>query len=292
MNSPNYINSKSIEKFIDLALEEDLGKGEFFGDHSSLASIPEDAVESAVLLSKDEGIVAGVELATIIFKHVDDSLNVSRFFDDGAVVKKRDIVLEVSGNARSILKAERIVLNCIQRMSGIATYTNKVTNILKGTNTKVLDTRKTTPNFRMLEKWAVYIGGGTNHRYGLFDMIMLKDNHIDYAGGIKRAVLAADDYRQNLGKNIKIEVETRNIQEVKEALATGLVDVIMLDNMSYEEMKTAVQTIDGKVTTEASGGITLETVEQVAACGVDFISMGALTYGATPLDFSLKAKNN
>lgn len=292
MNSPNYINSKSIEKFIDLALEEDLGKGEFFGDHSSLASIPEDAVESAVLLSKDEGIVAGVELATIIFKHVDDSLNVSSFFDDGAVVKKRDIVLEVSGNARSILKAERIVLNCIQRMSGIATYTNKVTNILKGTNTKVLDTRKTTPNFRMLEKWAVYIGGGTNHRYGLFDMIMLKDNHIDYAGGIKRAVLAADDYRQNLGKNIKIEVETRNIQEVKEALATGLVDVIMLDNMSYEEMKTAVQTIDGKVTTEASGGITLETVEQVAACGVDFISMGALTYGATPLDFSLKAKNN
>ncbi len=286
MKKPSYITEEAVSHFINLALSEDIGDG----DHSSLASIPKNTTNNAILLSKDIGIVAGVGLSEMIFKHVEASLEVSTFLEEGAEVKKGDIVLEVSGDARAILKAERIVLNCIQRMSGIATHTKMVADKLAGTSTKVLDTRKTTPNFRMFEKWAVLIGGGENHRFGLFDMIMLKDNHIDYAGGVIKAAMAADEYRKKLGKSLKIEIETRNIEEVNQALSTGVVDVIMLDNMTFEEMRAAVKLIGGRVQTEASGGITLETVEQVAKCGVDYISMGALTYGAKPLDFSLKAK--
>ncbi len=286
MKTPEYINQKALQTFIERALQEDVGEG----DHSSLAAIPATAQNSAVLLAKDEGIVAGVALAETIFKHVDHTLTVNVFLSDGTAFTYGDIILEVSGAARSILTAERLVLNCIQRMSGIATYTRNVVDTLANTQTKVLDTRKTTPNFRMMEKWAVAIGGGVNHRFGLFDMIMLKDNHIDYAGSIAKAVEAAVAYRNQLGTPLRIEVETRNLAEVQQALDTQKVDVIMLDNMSLDDMKQAVALIDGRVTTEASGGITLENLEAVAQCGVDFISMGALTYGAKSLDFSLKAK--
>jgi len=232
-------------------------------------------------------------LAERIFKRVNPDLQLVILIKDGAEVRKGDVAFVAEGKAQSILTAERLVLNCMQRMSAIATQTRKAAKMLEGTKTKVLDTRKTTPNFRMMEKWAVKIGGGENHRFGLFDMIMLKDNHIDYAGGVTKAIQAALDYRKRLGKDIDIEVETRNLEEVKEAIEVGKdgIKVIMLDNMSLEMMAEAVKLINGKYLTEASGGLQIQDLPAVAACGVDFISMGALTHSAKAVDLSLKAIN-
>ncbi|MDX5347450.1 MAG: carboxylating nicotinate-nucleotide diphosphorylase [Hymenobacteraceae bacterium] len=281
----SYLTNDSIAQFIKTALAEDIGDG----DHSSLASIPADAQNRARLLVKGDGILAGVELAKKIFAQVDPELKVEVSLPDGTAVKHGDVALTVSGKAQSILTAERLVLNCMQRMSGIATYTHHLTSLIEGTGAKLLDTRKTTPNFRIMEKWAVLIGGGHNHRFGLFDMIILKDNHVDYAGGIKQAITATKDYLQKLGKNLRIEVETRNLDEVQQVLDTGGVDRIMLDNMSYDMMREAVKMIGGNYETEASGGITEQTIRQVAECGVDFISVGALTHSIKSMDLSLKA---
>jgi nicotinate-nucleotide pyrophosphorylase (carboxylating) len=259
------------------------------GDHSSLAAIPAETQHRAKLLVKDDGILAGVELAIEIFKTVDSGLTCRIFKKDGDSIQKGDIVLEVSGAARSILTAERLVLNCMQRMSGIATKTHQLLQLLKGTKTQLLDTRKTTPNFRLLEKWAVKIGGGVNHRIGLYDMIMLKDNHIDMAGGIERAIIQTKEYLRATNRNLRIEIETRTLEEVRQVLNIGGVDIIMLDNMSPAEMKVAVSEINGRYVTEASGGITEENIREVAETGVDFISVGALTHSIKSLDLSLKA---
>ena len=282
---PTYLTEKSISDFIAMALAEDIGDG----DHSSLASIPGDAQNQARLLVKGDGILAGVELAGYIFNAVDPGLQVEVLLQDGASVKYGDVALTVKGKAQSILTAERLVLNCMQRMSGIATYTHHLTDLIKGTNAKLLDTRKTTPNFRIMEKWAVVIGGGHNHRFGLYDMIILKDNHVDYAGGIKEAIVGTQRYLQEKGKDLRIEVETRNLDEVKQALETGGIHRIMLDNMSPEMMREAVAMIGGKFETEASGGITETTIRSVAECGVDYISVGALTHSIKSIDLSLKA---
>ncbi|MDO1446862.1 carboxylating nicotinate-nucleotide diphosphorylase [Rhodocytophaga aerolata] len=282
---PDYLTPEAIRQFITLALQEDVGDG----DHSSLAAVPANASNRARLLIKDTGVLAGMELAQAIFAQVDASLQVQVLLRDGSPVKPGDIGLTVSGNAQSILKAERLVLNCMQRMSGIATYTNRLVKLIEGTGASLLDTRKTTPLFRMIEKWAVVIGGGLNHRYGLFDMIILKDNHVDYAGGIRQAIEATNRYLTSTNKDLKIVIETRNLQEVEEVLATGNVFRIMLDNMSPALMKQAVQLINGRYPTEASGGITLETIREVAESGVDFISVGALTHSIKSLDISLKA---
>jgi nicotinate-nucleotide pyrophosphorylase (carboxylating) len=259
------------------------------GDHSSLASIPQEKTSQAQLLVKDEGILAGVELAVSIFHFFDPSLKIDLRLSDGAKIKQGDVAFIVSGSARSILTTERLVLNCMQRMSGIATTTNRLNEKVKGTNAKILDTRKTTPNFRLLEKWAVAIGGGKNHRIGLYDMIMLKDNHIDMAGGIRAAINRTKDYLRATNKDLKIEIETRNLKEVQEVMETGGIDIIMLDNMSISTMREAVSMIGGKYKTEASGGITEDTIGAVAGCGVDFISVGALTHSFKSLDLSLKA---
>ncbi|GAA4439248.1 carboxylating nicotinate-nucleotide diphosphorylase [Pontibacter saemangeumensis] len=282
---PTYLTQQSISEFIARALAEDVGDG----DHSSLAAIPADAQNQARLLIKGEGILAGVELAGYIFKAVDPSLQVDVLLQDGTPVKYGDIGLTVRGRAQSILTAERLVLNCMQRMSGIATYTHSLVQLIEGTGAKLLDTRKTTPNFRLMEKWAVVIGGGHNHRFGLYDMIMLKDNHVDYAGGIRQAITATHRYLQEKGKSLQIEVETRTLQEVKEALETGGIHRIMLDNMTPAMMREAVQLIGGKYETEASGGITEKTIRAVAETGVDYISVGALTHSTGSMDISLKA---
>jgi nicotinate-nucleotide pyrophosphorylase (carboxylating) len=281
----SYLSEENINTFIQQALAEDVGDG----DHSSLAAIPADAINQAQLLVKDEGILAGVELAGYIFKAVDPELELDVLINDGDRVTFGDVALTVKGNAQSILTAERLVLNCMQRMSGIATYTHQLSELIAGTSAKLLDTRKTTPNFRMLEKWAVLIGGGLNHRYGLFDMIILKDNHVDYAGGIQKAIIATQRYLKAKGKDLKIEVETRNLNEVREALDTGGIHRIMLDNMTPDMMREAVSLIDGRYETEASGGITEKTIQSVAESGVDFISVGALTHSIKSLDLSLKA---
>lgn len=280
-----YLTEKSINEFIVRALTEDVGDG----DHSSLASIPADAQNQARLLVKGDGILAGVELAGYIFKAVDPDLQLDVLMRDGDRMKYGDVAFTVKGKAQSILTAERLVLNCMQRMSGIATYTNYMASLIAGTNTKLLDTRKTTPNFRIMEKWAVVIGGGHNHRFGLYDMVMLKDNHVDYAGGVRKAITATQKYLQEKGKDLKIEVETRSLQEVQEALDTGGIHRIMLDNMSTDMMREAVSMIGGKYEVEASGGITEETIRAVAECGVDFISVGALTHSNRSIDLSLKA---
>lgn len=280
-----YLTEKSINEFIVRALTEDVGDG----DHSSLASIPADAQNQARLLVKGDGILAGVELAGYIFKAVDPDLQLDVLMHDGDRMKYGDVAFTVKGKAQSILTAERLVLNCMQRMSGIATYTNYMASLIAGTNTKLLDTRKTTPNFRIMEKWAVVIGGGHNHRFGLYDMVMLKDNHVDYAGGVRKAITATQKYLQEKGKDLKIEVETRSLQEVQEALDTGGIHRIMLDNMSTDMMREAVSMIGGKYEVEASGGITEETIRAVAECGVDFISVGALTHSNRSIDLSLKA---
>ncbi len=282
---PDYISPEFLQHFIKNAFIEDVGDG----DHSTLGSIRADANSKAILKVKDEGILAGVDLALEIFKYFDPTLSVQISLQDGAWVKPGDIAFTVQGRSRAILTCERLVLNCMQRMSGIATKTQHLVKILEGTSTKLLDTRKTTPNFRLPEKWAVKIGGGENHRIGLYDMIMLKDNHIDMAGGIRQAINQTKDYLRASNKKLKIEVETRTLQEVEEVLSTGGVDIIMLDNMSLDVLRSAVQLIGQRAKTEASGGITEQTLRNVAACGVDYISVGALTHSYRSLDLSLKA---
>ncbi|KAA9333077.1 carboxylating nicotinate-nucleotide diphosphorylase [Hymenobacter busanensis] len=280
-----YLRPEALHAFIQSALAEDVGDG----DHSSLAGVPAAARKQARLLVKDEGVLAGVELALLIFREVDPTLQVQVLLPDGSRVKHGDVALTVEGPARSILTAERLVLNCMQRMSGIATHTAYLTGLLAGTTAKLLDTRKTTPNFRLCEKWAVLIGGGVNHRYGLFDMIILKDNHVDYAGGIRQAIEATHRYLQELGRKLPIEVETRTLAEVQQVLEVGGVDRIMLDNMPPAMLREAVALIAGRFPTEASGGITEHTIAAVAATGVDYISVGALTHSIKSLDLSLKA---
>ena len=282
---PDYITEDFLNQFIASALAEDIGDG----DHSTLASIPATESKKARLVVKDEGVLAGVFLATRIFQFFDKTLKIETRMEDGALVKPGDIAFVVSGLARSILTTERLVLNCMQRMSGIATKTNQLTRLIAGTGATVLDTRKTTPNFRLLEKWAVRIGGGSNHRIGLFDMIMLKDNHIDMAGGIEQAIIRTKDYLRANNRNLRIEIETRNLEEVRKVVDVGGIDIIMLDNMTLNDMAQAVRLIGGKYKTEASGNITEETIRSVAECGVDYISVGALTHSFKSLDLSLKA---
>ena len=281
---PSYLTEEALQSFIITALAEDIGEG----DHSSLGAIAHDLQSSARLLIKDNGILAGVELAGKIFNQVDPQLQINFHKKDGDIIHKGEIALEVTGNARSILSAERLVLNCMQRMSGIATYAQQLCKLIEGTGAKLLDTRKTTPNFRLMEKWAVVIGGGRNHRFALYDMIMLKDNHVDMAGGIQQAIENTQRYLHKNKKDMKIEIETRNLMEVADAIRVGGIDIIMLDNMSIDEMKMAVQMIDGRYRTEASGGITEATLRAVAESGVDFISVGALTHSVKSLDLSLK----
>jgi nicotinate-nucleotide pyrophosphorylase (carboxylating) len=281
---PSYLTPKAIHSFIESALAEDVGEG----DHSALGAVPENTIAKARLLVKDDGIIAGIDLAGMVFNYVDSRLRVEFMVKDGEVIRKGDIAFIVEGPARSILSAERLVLNCMQRMSGIATYTRKLCKLVEGTKARIMDTRKTTPNFRLMEKWAVCIGGGMNHRFALYSMVMLKDNHVDMAGGIRRAIENTKQYLLRTGKTLEIEVETRNLAEVEEVLAIGGVDVVMLDNMSIEDMKTAVGKMDGKMKSEASGGITEATLRSVAECGVDYISVGALTHSVKSLDLSLK----
>ena len=275
-----------IQHFIEEALQEDLGDG----DHTSLATVPASATGSASLLVKDTGVLAGVELAKAIFNYVDPNLNLTFFKQDGDWIEPGMTVLEVSGLSQSILKAERLVLNCMQRMSGIATYTRSLVQIIHGTKAKLLDTRKTTPNFRLAEKWACKIGGSTNHRYGLFDMILIKDNHVDFAGGIPAALEKAFAYNLLRDKKLAIEIEVRNEKELDEVLEIGGVQRIMLDNFSPSQLRDAVRKINCRFITEASGGINETTLRAYAETGVDFISVGALTHHIKSLDLSLKAK--
>ncbi|MDH6251884.1 nicotinate-nucleotide pyrophosphorylase (carboxylating) [Chryseobacterium sp. H1D6B] len=284
MKRPNYVTDKALKTFIKSAIEEDIQDG----DHSTLSTIPKDLEQSAKLLVKQNCILAGVELAAIIFNTFDKNLKVETFIKDGETAAAGDVAFIVTGSARSILSTERLILNCMQRMSGIATLTHDWDARLVGTKTKLLDTRKTTPNFRICEKWAVAIGGGTNHRYGLYDMIMLKDNHIDYNGSITNAVAMAKDYIKKNKKKLKIEVETRNLEEVQEAIKAKA-DRIMLDNMDVKTMKQAVKMINGSCESEASGGITRDTLKEIASTGVTYISAGALTHSAENIDLSLKA---
>lgn len=283
---PPYVTSELLNDFIDRAFQEDLGDG----DHSTLASIPADAEKSAYLLMKESGVIAGMDLAPLIFHKLDPNMTIEPLVKDGEEVKKGDIILRLKGKVRAILSGERLLLNCMQRMSGIATKTAYLNTLIKGTSARLLDTRKTTPNMRMLEKWAVIIGGGVNHRYGLYDMVMLKDNHVDFAGGIEKAVHSTQEYLKAKGLKLKIEVETRNLDEVQQALDTRGVDRIMLDNMSNEDMRAAVELIAKRSETEASGGITEKTIRSVAETGVDYISVGALTHSIKSLDISLKAE--
>lgn len=274
-----------LEGIIANAIREDVGDG----DHSSLACIPQEAQGKAKLLVKDEGILAGVEFAKQVFNHVDDDLKLEIRIKDGASVKYDDVAFFVEGSSLSILKAERLVLNGMQRMSAIATKTAYFVKLLEGTKTKILDTRKTTPGIRALEKWAVKIGGGENHRFALYDMIMLKDNHIDFAGGITKAIRMTHDYLERIGKDLKIIVEARNLDEVKEILKSDGVYRVLLDNFSYDDTKDAVALIGDKCFTESSGGINQDTIRAYAECGVDFISSGALTHSVHNMDLSLKA---
>ncbi|WP_051312874.1 carboxylating nicotinate-nucleotide diphosphorylase [Sporocytophaga myxococcoides] len=281
----NFLSEQAIFEFIDSALAEDVGNG----DHSTLASVPADAINKAQLLVKDEGVLAGVALSEMIFSRVDPDLRMEILIPDGIRVKPKDVAFKVHGRARSILTGERLVLNCMQRMSGIATLTTTYNELIRDTGCKLLDTRKTTPNFRLPEKWAVAIGGGVNHRFGLYDMIILKDNHIDFAGGIKQAIESTKNYLQKHSLSLKIEVETRSLKEVEEVLNVGGIDRIMLDNMSPQLMKEAVALIARKFETEASGGINESTIRSYALTGVDYISCGALTHSFRSLDLSLKA---
>lgn len=275
-----------LEEIIKNAFREDIGDG----DHSTLACVPENAQGKAKLLIKDSGVLAGVELAQQIFHMFDPELKITVHIQDGAEVKFGDIAFEVEGKSRSILTTERLVLNFMQRMSGIATQTRQITKLINGLDTKLLDTRKTTPGIRFIEKWAVRIGGGHNHRFALYDMIMLKDNHVDYAGGIEQAINRTQEYLKTTGKNLKVEIEVRNEDELKQVLAVGKVDRIMLDNFSPERIKAALPLIPKTFEVEASGGITLETIRSYAETGVDFISVGALTHSFKSLDMSLKAE--
>lgn len=279
------MNRLLLKEFVDNALKEDIGDG----DHSSLASIPASARGKVQLLVKENGILAGVEVAKVLFEELEPGILIEQFLNDGAQIKPGDIVLTVEGKVHTLLKAERLVLNIMQRMSGIATQTKVYAERLEGLHTKVLDTRKTTPGMRMLEKEAVRIGGGMNHRMGLYDMIMLKDNHVDFAGGIEKAITAVHNYLKTTGKYLKIEIEVRSIAELNEVLRIGGVDRIMLDNFDIATTRQAVALIAGKYETEASGGITLDTLRDYAETGVDYISVGALTHHIKSLDLSLKA---
>ncbi len=274
-----------LQLLISNAIREDVGPG----DYSSLACIPDTAHGQAKLLVKDQGIIAGVELAKMIFAYVDPKLKVKTFIEDGTHVEYGEVVFEVSGSSQSILKAERVVLNTMQRMSAIATKTNHLMGLLEGTKAKILDTRKTTPNFRAAEKWAVKIGGGENHRYALYDMIMLKDNHIDFAGGITRAISKTKEYLKENNLDLKIIVEARDLDEIREILLSDGVHRILIDNFNYEDTKTAVELIGTKCQTESSGNISEKTVREYALCGVNYISSGALTHSVYNMDLSLKA---
>ena len=276
---------KEIDLIIANAIREDIGDG----DHTSLACIPKTAHGKAKLMVKEAGIIAGVNFAKHVFNYVDSSLSINIIINEGVFVNEGDIVFYVEGASQSILRAERLVLNGMQRMSAIATKTNVFVNLLHGTKTKILDTRKTTPGFRALEKWAVKIGGGENHRFALYDMIMLKDNHIDFCGGITKAIQQTKEYLLDNHLNLKIMIEARNLKEIKEILQSEGVHRILIDNFNYEDTKTAVALIGDKCLTESSGGITLETVKKYAACGVDFISTGAITHSVCNMDLSLKA---
>jgi nicotinate-nucleotide pyrophosphorylase (carboxylating) len=277
--------NKELEQIIINGIREDIGPG----DYSSLACIPENASGKAKLLVKEKGIIAGVEFAKMIFKQVDEKLSIEIFIKDGEEVEFGDIVFYVKGKSQSILKAERLVLNAMQRMSAIATKTRKFADLLKGTETKILDTRKTTPGIRAIEKWAVKIGGGMNHRFALYDMIMLKDNHIDFAGGIDFAIEKTKAYLKNKNLDLKIIVEARSIEEIKKILNHTDIYRILIDNFDYEKTKKAVQIIGDQCQTESSGGITLQTARAYAECGVDYISSGALTHSVKNMDLSLKA---
>ncbi len=282
----DYLQPAYIQNFIDTALAEDVGDG----DHTALSTIPVDAQGKAQLIIKDSGILAGVELAKMIINTVDNELVVEQFMHDGDPIKYGDIVLKVAGRSQSILKAERLLLNCMQRMSGIATFTKSMVDLLDGLPTKLLDTRKTTPNFRLCEKWACKIGGAENHRYALFDMILIKDNHVDYAGSIAQALQQATEYLQKTGKDLAIEIEVRNLDELQQVLDLQPKLIrIMLDNFSFENLRKAVEMVGNKYPTEASGGINEISIRQYAECGVDFISCGALTHHVKSLDMSLKA---
>ncbi len=273
------------DRLIDLAFAEDIGDG----DHTTLCCIPETAMGKSHLLIKEDGILAGVEVAKRVFARFDPEMKVEVLIGDGAHVRKGDIAMVVSGKVRSLLQTERLMLNIMQRMSGIATMTNKYVERLKGTNTHVLDTRKTTPGLRMLEKQAVKIGGGMNHRIGLFDMILLKDNHVDFAGGIANAINRCHEYLREKGLDLKIEIEVRNFDELRQAMECGGINRIMLDNFSVADTRKAVELVAGRFETESSGGITFDTIRDYAECGVDFISVGALTHSVKGLDMSFKA---
>jgi nicotinate-nucleotide pyrophosphorylase (carboxylating) len=283
------ISNEQFEKELDFiitnAIREDVGDG----DHSSLACIPADTQGKAKLLVKEDGIIAGVEFAKRIFNYVDSGLKIDTLITDGEEVKYGDIVFYVEGRSQSILKSERLVLNAMQRMSAIATKTKEFSKLLEGTKTKILDTRKTTPGIRAIEKWAVKIGGGENHRFALYDMIMLKDNHIDFAGGVTKAILKTNDYLKKNNLNLKIIVEARSLKEIEEILQSKGVHRILIDNFDYSTTRKAVELIGDKCQTESSGGITLKTARKYAECGVDFISSGALTHSVYNMDLSLKA---
>ena len=280
-----YLTEQNIRYFIKTALAEDIGDG----DHSSLGSIPADQVSEARLIIKDQGIIAGLTLAERIFHYVDKNIQIEFYKKDGDFVNNGDIGFIVKGNAQAILSSERLVLNCLQRMSAIATYTNSITRLIKGSKARLLDTRKTTPNFRLPEKWAVAIGGGVNHRFGLYDMVMLKDNHVDYAGGIENAILSTVEYLKKNNLDLKIEVEVRNLRELQQVIDTGHVYRVLLDNMLPSDLRESVKMVAGRMQTEASGGITELNIGEIAETGVDFISVGALTHSYKSLDISLKA---
>ena len=274
-----------IDRLIDLAFAEDIGDG----DHTTLSCIPDTAMGKSKLLIKEAGVLAGIEIAKEIFHRFDSEMKVEVFINDGTEVKPGDVAMIVEGRVQSLLQTERLMLNVMQRMSGIATMTRRYVKQLEGTKTRVLDTRNTTPGMRMLEKAAVKIGGGVNHRIGLFDMILLKDNHVDFAGGIDKAIQRAQNYCKEKGKDLKIEIEVRNFDELNQVLAIGGVDRIMLDNFTPENTRKAVELIAGKYETESSGGITFDTLRDYALCGVDYISVGALTHSVKGLDMSFKA---
>lgn len=279
------VKDELIDRLIDLAFAEDIGDG----DHTTLSTIPADAMGRNMVLIKEDGVLAGVEMAQRIFKRFDPTMQCEVLIEDGADVKKGDIVMYVTGPVRSLLQTERLMLNVMQRMSGIATMTRRYVRCLEGTKTRVLDTRKTTPGMRIMEKEAVRIGGGVNHRIGLFDMILIKDNHVDFAGGICEAVMRAQEYCMEHGKNLKIEVEVRNLDDLQKVLQLGGIHRIMFDNFSPETTRKAVEMVAGRYETESSGGITFDTLREYALCGVDYISVGALTHSVKGLDISFKA---
>ncbi len=274
-----------IDRLIDLSFAEDIGDG----DHTTLSCIPDTAMGKSKLLIKEAGILAGIEVAKEVFRRFDPTLKVTVYLEDGTEVKPGDVPMVVEGKVQSLLQTERLMLNIMQRMSGIATMTHKYAQQLEGTHTRVLDTRKTTPGMRILEKMAVKIGGGVNHRIGLFDMILLKDNHVDFAGGIEKAITRAREYCRAKGKDLKIEIEVRNLDELQQVLEVGGIDRIMFDNFTPELTRKAVEMVGGRYETESSGGITFDILRDYAECGVDFISVGALTHSVKGLDMSFKA---